>query len=129
MTYESLNKPYEALHAYLVSGSDQHLCVLPDGSWYTKPYNTTEIDPEGTVYLNCHNVGDLDSTWWTEGFADRREDGLYYEICSGLLIGDLEDVISRCIKDGDVEGYLADLEREIAEARKEVKALMDMYPL
>lgn len=127
METEPLKEPYKALYAYLVTGSDHHLCVLPNGSWYTKPYNIVEMsDPAGTVYITCCHIGNLDSTYWTTDFAERRDDGLYYEL-DGMLIGNLADVIRRCVEEGDVEGYLEDLEREIAEARKEAERDLEYY--
>lgn len=102
-----LDNPYQALADYLTADYGQDLRVFPDGAHDLAPSNTYEVGP--CVRIKCPGIGQLDSTYFTEGFVDRDDSGTYCERNTGRPVGDLAAVIRECVRDGDVEDLLKDM--------------------
>jgi hypothetical protein len=106
---------YEDLVRYLTAEFGHRLCLWDDGrvaiveasvSWRDGPIAET----------GCPGIGNLDSTKWTDDFVERSDDdGLYYEIGTGRLVGDLAAVIRECCRDGDVEDEMDDLRMRLRD--------------
>lgn len=67
--------------------------------------------------VKCPGIGNLDSTIFSDQFAERDEfTGQYREIETGRVIGDLSDLINETCKDGDVSAFMDDLIDQLEES-------------
>jgi hypothetical protein len=67
------------------------------------------------VLRSC-GTSNLDSSYFTENFAKWNEEKeTYVEIKTGREIGDLDDVIRECIKDGDMSVFIDDWKEQIRQ--------------
>lgn len=86
----------------------------------------TSIGAQEEVYhgvaaiLRSYGTGNLDTSYFTNDFAQYdKEIDTYIEINTGRKIGDIEDVIRECIKDGDMTVFYDDWKEQILEQLKE----------
>lgn len=101
---------------YLTADYGSYLGIYPDGGVSVGNDVGREIDPEERplVRVPCPGLGNLDSTWWSEGLV-RHEDGTYATE-EGEEIGGLVDLVYWSCRNGDVSDPLADLERKVRDA-------------
>lgn len=106
----------EILCDYLTAEYGHDLAIWADGS--------TEIiesslcwrhdDTAPICRVKCPGIGNLDSTVFSEGYANRDESGVYYDY-DGLRIGTLVDLIIDCCEHGDVSSFIEDLVEKCIE--------------
>ena len=118
----------EMMYSYLSLSSEWRIRVWSDGSWDSEKNDqrarcevlNTDDDPYVVASVNCPGIENLDSSYFTTDFVEYDEDntGTYFEIETGRKVGELEDVIYECVRDGDLSNYFDDLEARLEEAMK-----------
>jgi len=101
------------------------LVVFPDADepggygWDFVPSGT--VSTTAVAAATCPGIGNLDSSDFTEGFAEYDEETDAYVTTDdygqspGRVIGDLAAVILECVRDGDVIRFTDDLEEKLKE--------------
>jgi hypothetical protein len=107
------------ISGYLTADFGQRLVIDFSGNVYFQDSSTFSRDE--IVSVKCPGVNNLDSTYFTEEFAEWDEDkGAYVTIPpqpdAGRVVGGLEDVIRECCETGDVTGFIEDLETDLIAA-------------
>ena len=103
---------------YLTAEHGYDLAVWKDGTVDTIQHNISFTEENSPIArISCPGIGNLDTRYFTEDFAEEKEDGLYYDILTGEIIGDgdIEDVITACCADGDVTDYMDDIVAKLIE--------------
>ena len=106
---------YDALETYLLG--EGSIIIFEDGNWDIEDAGSTNMNAIARV--RCLD-GDVDETFFTEDFVLwNDEEGYYEELVTGRKVGDLEDVIRECIKEGDMERYIEEIERKLKKSYME----------
>lgn len=102
---------------YLTAKFGHDLAVWPDGSTEIIESNLRwrSNDNAPIVRVECPGIGNLDSTIFSDRYADRTESGQYVEIGTGRVIGDLSDLIRETCLDRDVSDFMDELINKIEE--------------
>jgi hypothetical protein len=105
---------------YALGDYGERIAVYPDGKWAVGESVGNEIDPDERplLTLSCTGVGNLDRSWFAQGWAHIDDDGNWCRDEGDAMIGDgsAEDMIETCIREG--EGFHESLREEIGEAWK-----------
>lgn len=103
---------------YLTAEYGHDLAVCQDGSCQiiesSLRWHSNQNAPVAMV--KCPGIGNLDSTTFSNQFADRDESGIYLEIATGRVIGDLSDLINETCRNGDVSDFIDDLIDQLEES-------------
>lgn len=94
----------EAFRLYLFGDGD-FVNIHDDGELVVHGTGTHYRDPDaaGVIHgFSCPGAGNLDSDYFTEGFASWDEDlEAYVEIDGGRVIGSFDDVVEETVKNGE----------------------------
>lgn len=75
-------------------------------------YDTDEV-----ASVDCPGIGNLDSTYFCDGFCEWDEEKeAYVSIEDGRIIGDFKAVIQECIDFGDVEDDIEELAQQLEKS-------------
>jgi len=108
----------ENIADYLTMPHGSRMIIWDDGEVSWCGANSLPITEHEYIYITAPGPENLDPAWFTENFVHREESGEYvvsneYHDDLGRVVGDLDDVIKECCRDGDVEGFIDDLEEKI----------------
>lgn len=106
----------EMIADYLTADHGYWLAVREDGSHYLIEGSTSHRGHEYIAAVKCPGMANLDSTMFSDGFAERGDDGIYR--AEGFE-GDLEALIRVSCEEGDVTGFIEDLEAALRDAALE----------
>jgi hypothetical protein len=104
---------------FLCAEYGSRLAVFEDGSHQIVDAGSVPAG-EFIAIVKCPGIGNLDSSMFAEGYASLGDDGIYRRIDDGTEIGDLADLIGESCREGDVTGFIEDLERQIETSAADI---------
>lgn len=109
---------YTDLGLYLIAEYGHDLAVWIDGTVDIIESNTRYRDNDDApiARARCPGIGNLDSTVFSNGYAERDESGIYFEIKTGRRIGDLIELIRESCAQGDMSSFYDDLIDKLYES-------------
>ena len=112
---------YSDLADYLTAEYGNDLVVFDDGAVSIIDSNLIFIDNGPDARVRCPGIGNLDSTMFSEGFAERDEfTGIYRTIDKQEKIGTLEDLIRYSCMFGEVTDFYDELIEKLVESSNRV---------
>jgi len=104
----------KALAKYYTAPFGDRFGLYPDGSYAVGQSIGMEIDPDERphVTVKVPGTGNIDTTFWLEGWTHEGEDREIIVDETGEKI-DFEEAIRRCCQDGDVNDALEGLKEQL----------------
>lgn len=110
------NIDIDQLIEFLTGDYGQRFCMDANGKSYLLEKGACAIDPEEreVASVDCIGLGNFDDTeFFAEGWTEYdSETGQYKVLETGKMI-DLEEMITRSCREGDVSDYLEDLKESL----------------
>ena len=119
----------EAFRKYIFGDYGDTVNIHDDGEMVVHGTGTYYRDPDaaGVIYgFSCAGFGNLDTTYFTEGFVEWDEEKeSYVELHDGRVVGSMEDVAEEVVRDGEysdwIEEHIENAYRQHEEYLREVK--------
>lgn len=100
----------EAYRKYVFGDFNDFVNIHDDGKMVNHGTGThyRDADAAGVIAgFNCPGFGNLDTTYFTEGFVEWDEEKeAYVELYDGTVVGDIEDVAEACVTDGEYQDWI-----------------------